>query len=98
MRAKEGRYWGLMVMVVVYDKQVLKNFFNFGCVVGKKRNMLRHRIDSCDYDLDQLLLGTILFTLLTFLFPTIIVYYLTFAAVSIELGSGEMEINFIDEC
>ncbi|CAG8796073.1 26073_t:CDS:2, partial [Racocetra persica] len=37
------------------------------------------RIDSCDYDLDQLLLGTILFTLLTFLFPTVAVYYATFA-------------------
>ncbi|KAI4153662.1 MAG: hypothetical protein LQ340_002186, partial [Diploschistes diacapsis] len=31
---------------------------------GKKHNVLRNRIDSCDYDLDQLLLGTILFTLL----------------------------------
>lgn len=50
-------------------------------IPGKKRNTLRHRIDSCDYDLDQLLLGTILFTLLTFLFPTIVVYYLTFALV-----------------
>ncbi|CAG8432878.1 4707_t:CDS:10 [Diversispora eburnea] len=46
---------------------------------GKKWNPLRSRIDSCDYDLDQLLLGTILFTLLTFLFPTVVVYYATFA-------------------
>ncbi|KAL9116054.1 MAG: hypothetical protein Q9227_000422 [Pyrenula ochraceoflavens] len=46
---------------------------------GKKRNVLRNRIDSCDYDLDQLLLGTILFTLLFFLLPTVVVFYLTFA-------------------
>jgi len=46
---------------------------------GKKRNVLRNRIDSCDYELDQLLLGTILFTLLSFLLPTVIVFYLTFA-------------------
>ncbi|KAK5449582.1 pig-Q [Exophiala xenobiotica] len=46
---------------------------------GKKRNVLRNRIDNCDYDLDQLLLGTILFTLLFFLLPTIVVFYLTFA-------------------
>ncbi|KAF2641330.1 Gpi1-domain-containing protein [Massarina eburnea CBS 473.64] len=46
---------------------------------GKKRNVLRNRIDSCDYDLDQLLLGTILFTLLFFLLPTVFVFYLTFA-------------------
>lgn len=47
---------------------------------GKKRNVLRNRIDSCDYDLDQLLLGTILFTVLFFLLPTVIVFYLTFAS------------------
>jgi phosphatidylinositol glycan class Q protein len=47
---------------------------------GKKRNVLRNRIDSCDYDLDQLLLGTILFTLLFFLLPTVGVFYLTFAS------------------
>ena len=46
---------------------------------GKKRNVLRNRIDSCDYELDQLLLGTILFTLLFFLLPTVMVFYMTFA-------------------
>ena len=45
---------------------------------GKKHNVLRNRIDSCVYDLDQLLLGTILFTLLFFLLPTVTVFYLTF--------------------
>jgi phosphatidylinositol glycan class Q protein len=47
---------------------------------GKKHNVLRKRIDSCDYDLDQLLLGTILFTLLFFLLPTVVVFYLAFAS------------------
>ena len=47
---------------------------------GKKHNVLRNRIDSCDYDLDQLLLGTILFTLLFFLLPTVMVFYLTFTS------------------
>ncbi|KAF2666538.1 N-acetylglucosaminyl transferase component Gpi1 [Microthyrium microscopicum] len=47
---------------------------------GKKINVLRKRIDSCDYDLDQLLLGTILFTLLFFLLPTVFVFYMTFAS------------------
>ena len=47
---------------------------------GKKRNVLRNRIDSCDYDLDQLLLGTILFTLLFFLLPTVAIFYMTFAS------------------
>jgi phosphatidylinositol glycan class Q protein len=46
---------------------------------GKKHNVLRNRIDSCNYDLDQLLVGTILFTVLFFLLPTVVVYYLNFA-------------------
>ncbi|KAH7362319.1 phosphatidylinositol N-acetylglucosaminyltransferase subunit GPI1 [Plectosphaerella cucumerina] len=46
---------------------------------GKKHNVLRNRIDSCDYDLDQLLVGTIFFTLLFFLLPTVVVFYLNFA-------------------
>lgn len=52
---------------------------------GKKRNVLRNRIDSCDYDLDQLLLGTILFTLLFFLLPTVLVFYLTFATARLSV-------------
>ncbi|CAO2656133.1 Nn.00g049360.m01.CDS01 [Neocucurbitaria sp. VM-36] len=52
---------------------------------GKKRNILRNRIDSCDYDLDQLLLGTILFTLQFFLLPTVFVFYLTFAGARIAV-------------
>jgi phosphatidylinositol glycan class Q protein len=52
---------------------------------GRKRNVLRNRIDSCDYDLDQLLLGTILFTLLVFLLPTVFVFYLTFATARVAV-------------
>ncbi|KAL5116793.1 pig-Q [Pleosporales sp. CAS-2024a] len=54
---------------------------------GKKRNVLRNRIDSCDYDLDQLLLGTILFTLQFFLLPTVFVFYLTFACARVAVIS-----------
>eukprot|EP01095_Lingulamoeba_sp_RSL-Kostka_P017835 TRINITY_DN9512_c0_g1_i1.p1 TRINITY_DN9512_c0_g1~~TRINITY_DN9512_c0_g1_i1.p1 ORF type:complete len:647 (+),score=72.90 TRINITY_DN9512_c0_g1_i1:29-1969(+) len=45
---------------------------------GKKNNVLRNRIDSCNFDINQLLLGTIIFTIIFFLFPTIIVYYAFF--------------------
>jgi len=48
---------------------------------GKRRNVLQSRTDSWDYDMDQLLLGTILFTLLAFLFPTVGAYYLFFALI-----------------
>ncbi len=61
---------------------------------GKKKNVLRDRIDSCDYDLDQLLLGTILFTLLAFLFPTVVVFYLTFAAARIAVMGFKAALHF----
>jgi len=50
--------------------------------VGKKRNVLRDRVEPSDYSLDQLLVGSLLFTLAVFLFPTVLAYYLVFAAVS----------------
>lgn len=47
---------------------------------GKKRNPLHGgRLDEAQYDVDQLFLGTILFTLLVFLFPTIFLYYMACA-------------------
>lgn len=52
---------------------------------GRKRNVLRNRIDSCDYELDQLLLGTILFTVLFFLLPTVFIFYLTFATARVAV-------------
>lgn len=48
---------------------------------GKRYNVLRKRIDSWSYDVDQLLFGTILFTLVAFLFPTTVTYYALFALV-----------------
>jgi phosphatidylinositol N-acetylglucosaminyltransferase subunit Q len=64
----------------IFNWQLTIIFSLFHLFRGKKRNVLRNRIDSCDYDLDQLLLGTILFTLLFFLLPTVVVFYLTFAS------------------
>ena len=52
---------------------------------GRKFNVLRRRTDSCAYDLEQQLLGTLLFTLLCFLFPTVVAYYLL--ALSLRCGA-----------
>lgn len=51
---------------------------------GKRFNVLRQRNDFWEYDLDQLLLGTILITLITFLFPTVAIYYMLFALVCLS--------------
>jgi phosphatidylinositol N-acetylglucosaminyltransferase subunit Q len=68
-----------MASARIYHWQLTIIMSLFHLFRGKKNNVLRNRIDSCDYDLDQLLLGTILFTLLVFLLPTVVVFYLTFA-------------------
>ncbi|XP_074647365.1 phosphatidylinositol N-acetylglucosaminyltransferase subunit Q-like isoform X2 [Tubulanus polymorphus] len=47
---------------------------------GKKWNVLRKRVDSASYDIDQLFIGTLLFTVLLFILPTLIVYYVAFTA------------------
>lgn len=69
----------------IYNWQLTIIVSLFHLFRGKKRNVLRNRIDSCDYDLDQLLLGTILFTLLFFLLPTVAVFYATFAGARIVI-------------
>lgn len=43
--------------------------------------------------MDQLLFGTILFTLLAFLFPTVLVYYAFFATVRSSYTPLNMEVN-----
>ena len=65
---------------------------------GKKKNVLRNRIDSCDYDLDQLLLGTILFTLLFFLLPTVLVFYFTFASARMAIISLKAALDTLLTC
>ncbi|CAI5745363.1 unnamed protein product [Peronospora destructor] len=49
--------------------------------LGKKINVLRHRVDTCEYDIGQLLLGTLLFTILVFLVTTNLVFFVFFVGV-----------------
>lgn len=74
----------------VYVLSALSDVFR-----GKKRNALRGgRLDDASYDMDQLLLGTLLFTLVAFLFPTVYVYYLAFGLV--RLGVVAFEVGLIE--
>ena len=77
----------------IYDWQLTILISLFHLFRGKKRNVLRDRIDSCDYDLDQLLLGTILFTLLAFLFPTVAVFYMTFVTARAGVLVGKVVLD-----
>lgn len=63
--------------------------------LGKKWNVLHCRVDSAEYSLDQLLLGTVMFTVITFLMPTILVYYLLFSALSVVRHLLRLTLNLI---
>ncbi|GAA5925839.1 hypothetical protein JCM1841_006332 [Sporobolomyces salmonicolor] len=52
----------------------------FNVFRGKKYNPLRSRSEPARYEVDALLLGTILFVTLIFLFPTLAAFYLAFAS------------------
>ncbi|ORX48141.1 Gpi1-domain-containing protein, partial [Piromyces finnis] len=74
--------------IYYWQFSILLSLFNL--LRGKRRNTLRNRLDSFEYNLDQLLLGTIIFTLLFFLYPTTGVYYILFslsrlAVISIQI-------------
>ncbi|GAA5958141.1 hypothetical protein JCM3765_002828 [Sporobolomyces pararoseus] len=65
----------------------------FNVFRGKKYNPLRARTEPATYSVDALLLGTILFVTLIFLFPTIVAFYLAFASsrltiVAVQTGFG----------
>ena len=53
---------------------------------GKKSNILRSRIDTCNYDRKQLFFGTVLFSILVFLYPTFSVYYCLFTFLHTLIG------------
>ncbi|KAM6914426.1 phosphatidylinositol N-acetylglucosaminyltransferase subunit Q [Lycodopsis pacificus] len=67
---------------------------------GKKWNVLRQRVDSCSYDLDQLFIGTLLFTVLLFLLPTTALYYLVFTLLRLVVvlfqGVIHLSVDFIN--
>ncbi|XP_041853139.1 phosphatidylinositol N-acetylglucosaminyltransferase subunit Q [Melanotaenia boesemani] len=67
---------------------------------GKKWNVLRQRVDSCSYDLDQLFIGTLLLTILLFLLPTTALYYLVFTLLRLVVvlfqGVLHLSVDFIN--
>ncbi|CCG25883.1 Gpi1 protein of GPI synthesis [Candida orthopsilosis Co 90-125] len=74
----------------IYKRQleIIKSLFQL--FRGKKYNVLRNRIDNLNnyetgdiFEVDQLLLGTLLFMIMIFLLPTTFAFYLTFSIIHI---------------
>lgn len=57
---------------------------------GKKINVLRKRIDYKFFDLDQLLMGTLLFIILLFLFPTVLAFYSAYTLLRVIILAVEL--------
>ncbi|KAF6201240.1 hypothetical protein GE061_005687 [Apolygus lucorum] len=49
--------------------------------LGRKRNPEPDKVDSCPYSTEQLFVGTVCFTVLLFLLPTTLVYYVVFTLI-----------------
>eukprot|EP01047_Picozoa_sp_COSAG01_P044505 COSAG01_NODE_4029_length_5419_cov_14.966736_4_plen_779_part_00 len=60
---------------------------------GRKWNTLRSRADTCEFELDQLLLGVLLFALHFFLFPNIFGFYIFFALVWAHVALMQLGIS-----
>ncbi|RCK64295.1 N-acetylglucosaminyl-phosphatidylinositol biosynthetic protein gpi1 [Candida viswanathii] len=85
----------------VYRKQleVIKSLFQL--FRGKKYNVLRNRIDNLNnyeitgdaFEIDQLLLGTLIFMIMIFLLPTVFAFYLVFSCIHVIIL---MTFNFLE--
>jgi hypothetical protein len=71
-------YWLYAAITRVYQLQLSLLRSLWLLFRGKKKNVLKQRIDSCNASLDQLVVGTLLFTSLIFLLPTTALYYAFF--------------------
>lgn len=70
--------------------------------MNKKNNVLKKRIDTGEFGVDELLLGTLIFTALVFLYPTIAMYYLCFVSIWLLIQCAQavlcVSLAFVNEC
>lgn len=62
---------------------------------GKKYNPLRKRVDTSVNNVDQLFVGTLAFTVLLFLYPTTMVYFVVFKTLELAIGAVNIAISSI---
>lgn len=67
----------------------------FKLFYGKKYNILRNRVDSNNYEFDQLMIGIIIFTILIYLLPTVFIFYLTFVLLRLAVLSILFALKFL---
>ncbi|CAI4063874.1 hypothetical protein SUVZ_07G4440 [Saccharomyces uvarum] len=72
---------------------IMGSLFNLFC--GKKKNILRNRVDHNYFQLDQLLLGTLLFIILVFLTPTVMAFYMSYTVLRMLTITIEISLEAI---
>ncbi|XP_063703455.1 uncharacterized protein LOC134833156 [Culicoides brevitarsis] len=65
---------------VLYKIEVIGIQALWRVVLGRRKNVLRNRVESHEYMSRQLFLATMIFASLLFLSPTVLVYYIVFAS------------------
>jgi hypothetical protein len=80
-------FFSISTLHILLFYRLMTKIYRFYCFMmvslfrlfrGKKWNVLRKRVDSTEYTMDQLLVGMLLFSMLFCTFPTVMAYYLLF--------------------
>ncbi|SCV00069.1 LAMI_0G02696g1_1 [Lachancea mirantina] len=77
----------------IYNWQLNLMLTLFYLFCGKKRNVLRKRVDGNMFQLDQLLMGTLFFTVNVFLLPTVAIFYAFFTLLRIVILTLEVTLE-----
>lgn len=80
-----SRLWNATLKIIIS----FTHFFS-----GKKYNVLKHRVDNHEFNIDQLILGTVFLSMVVFLSPTVLVFYITY----ILLWSGVILLLLFMRC
>lgn len=84
-------FYFISAKIYHWKLSVMHTLFYLFC--GKKRNVLRNRVDSNMFQLDQLLMGTLLFTVLVFLLPTVFAFYFTYTLLRMCIVTVEVSLE-----
>ncbi|KAG6553491.1 hypothetical protein Mapa_004403 [Marchantia paleacea] len=79
----------------IYSNQLRALAALFRLFRGRKRNVLRGRLDSFDCSVEQLLVGSLMFTPLLLLLPTTSVFYTFFSIIFLTVSSIQLSVNYV---
>uniref|UniRef100_A0A8D9A771 Phosphatidylinositol N-acetylglucosaminyltransferase subunit Q n=1 Tax=Cacopsylla melanoneura TaxID=428564 RepID=A0A8D9A771_9HEMI len=79
----------------VYNIQLQSLLILTRVFIGKKRNPEPFKVDSVPYTTEQLFIGTLAFTVLLFLLPTTLIYYVVFTLIRLVIIAVEGCLNRI---